>query len=103
MAAMRLLGSIPSSAEISITLRLKAGWTFFPHASSMPSTTSARNAPASFSGLAMTGTRLALIALRFFAFDAGRFFALDLRAITSSFAVKRWKCKLLSGATILTP
>jgi hypothetical protein len=34
---------------------------------------------------------LGVAALRFFAFDAGRFFALDLRAITSSFALKRWK------------
>jgi hypothetical protein len=67
---------MPNSAEISITFRLKAGLTFFPHASSMSSTASAANALANFSGLATIPARLVVAALRFFAFGAGRFFAL---------------------------
>jgi hypothetical protein len=80
---------MPSSAEISITLRLKAGLTFFPHASSMSSTASAANARTNLAGLATMWARLVVAVLRFFAFDAGRFFALDLRAIPSSFTLKR--------------
>jgi hypothetical protein len=90
---MRLLGSMASSAEISITLRLKAGLTFFPHACSMFSIASAANARTSFPGLATLSARLVVAVRRFFAFDAGRFFALDLRAIPYSFALKRRKYK----------
>jgi hypothetical protein len=66
---------------------LKAGLTFFPHASSISSIASAANARMSFSGLARLSARLVVPAPRFFALDAGRFFALDLRAIPSSFAL----------------
>jgi hypothetical protein len=69
----------------------------------MPSTNSAANALTSFSGLAMIGARLVVAAPRFFAFDAGRLLAFDLRAITSSFALKRWKYSCGPRTAVVPP